>query len=308
IIRCNGNKYNPYFIYSFLRSNLFRNQTKKNGSGSAQPQLPIHAINNIAFPDICLPTQQKIAAILSSLDDKIETNNKIASVLEKMMKEIYNYWFVQFDFPDKNGKPYQASGGEMVYNPTLKREIPKGWAVKKLEDIFTITMGSSPKGHSLNENGNGIEFYQGSTDFGRLYPTIRVFTTEPVRFAKSQDILMSVRAPVGAMNIAMNDCCIGRGLAAIHHESPLFAWYTMLTFKSYFDTFNWNGTTFGSLTSDTLKEQLTVAPDKSILQMFIKKTQSVGEKLKTITMENIQLTALRDFLLPLLMNGQASVQ
>ena len=119
----------------------------------------------------------------------------------------------------------------MTYNPQLKRNIPQGWEVKKLGELFDITMGSSPKGHSLNENGKGIEFYQGSTDFGRLYPTIRVFTTAPVRFAKSQDILMSVRAPVGAMNIAMNDCCIGRGLAAIRHQSPLFAWYTMQTFK-----------------------------------------------------------------------------
>lgn len=277
-------------------------------TGSAQPKLNQENLTRIELylPDYS--TQTQIAAILSSLDDKIETNNKIASVLEKMMKEIYHYWFVQFDFPDENGKPYQSNGGKMVFNPQLKRNIPQGWEVKKLGDIFSITMGSSPKGHSLNENGKGIEFYQGSTDFGRLYPTIRVFTTAPVRFAKSQDILMSVRAPVGAMNIAMNDCCIGRGLAAIHHESPLFAWYTMQTFKLYFDTFNGNGTTFGSLTSDNLKEQLTVAPNKSILQMFIKKTQSVGEKLKTITMENIQLTALRDFLLPLLMNGQASVR
>ena len=244
---------------------------------------------------------------MKAIDTKIENNDSISSDLEAMAKLLYDYWFVQFDFPDKNGKPYKSNGGKMVWNEQLKRRIPDGWAVKPLANVFEITMGSSPVGDSLNKNHEGIEFYQGSTDFGDLYPTERVYTTAPVRFAKAQDILISVRAPVGAMNIAMNDCCIGRGLAAIHHESTLFAWCTMKTFQPYFDVFNGNGTTFGALTSDDLKQQLTVVPSDELIETYSKKVESMGEQMRLLSLENQQLSALRDFLLPMLMNGQVKV-
>ena len=127
-----------------------------------------------------------------------------------MAKEIYDYWFVQFDFPDENGKPCRTSGGAMVWCQALGREVPKGWKAGTLFDIANITMGQSPAGESYNENGDGMMFFQGSTDFGSRFQMPRVYTTAPTRFAKKKgDILMSVRAPVGALNIAMEDCCIG---------------------------------------------------------------------------------------------------
>ena len=145
------------------------------------------------------------------------------------------------------------------------------------------------------------------SDIEILAEDIRVYTSAPVRFAKAQDILMSVRAPVGDMNIAMNDCCIGRGLAAIHHESTLYAWCAMQTFKPYFDVFNGSGTTFGALTSDDLKGQVMVVPSNHILKSFIEIAEPIGEKMRLISMENQQLASLRDFLLPMLMNGQVKV-
>lgn len=132
-----------------------------------------------------------------------------------MAKQLYDYWFVQFDFLDENGKPYKSSGGKMVWNEKLKRDIPEGWNNGTLIDIANITMGQSPDGTSYNEIGEGMLFYQGSTDFGMRFPSVRQYTTAPSRFAKKGDILMSVRAPVGAVNIANNDCCIGRGLSAL---------------------------------------------------------------------------------------------
>ena len=169
-------------------------------------------------------------------------------------------------------------------------------------------MGSSPSGASLNENGDGIEFYQGSTDFGNIYPTKRVYTTAPVRFSKAQDVLLSVRAPVGTMNIAMNDCCIGRGLAAIHHFSTMFAWNTMLTFSAYFDIFNNNGTTFGALTSDDLKGQLTAVPPENLINKYHGTTIAIEKQIRNLSKENQELASLRDFLLPMLMNGQVTVK
>lgn len=260
----------------------------------------------VELPDV--NEHESIANLLSSLDAKISNNKAICSDLEAMAKLLYDYWFVQFDFPDENGKPYKSSGGKMVWNEELKREIPDGWEVKPLSDIFSITMGSSPSGASLNENGEGIEFYQGSTDFGDLYPTKRVYTTAPVRFAKAQDMLLSVRAPVGDMNIAMNDCCIGRGLAAIHHTCTLYAWCSMFSLRPYFDIYNGNGTTFGALTSDDLKGKLTVCPKESVLNSFTEKVNPISQELRLLSKETQQLTSLRNFLLPMLMNGQVKVK
>ena len=135
--------------------------------------------------------------------------------LEQMAKAIYDYWFVQFDFPNEDGKPYKSSGGNMVYNEEFKREIPEDWKVKELCNIANITMGQSPPGETYNENGNGTIFYQGCTDFGNRFPTVRKFTTAPTRFAKKNDILLSVRAPVGTLNISKEGCCIGRGAGFI---------------------------------------------------------------------------------------------
>jgi len=165
-----------------------------------------------------LSDQQKIASSLSALDSKIELNNRINAELEAMAKTIYNYWFVQFDFPDKNSKPYKSNGGEMVWNEELKREIPEGWEDGELKDIANITMGQSPLGESYNDEGKGMIFFQGCTDFGHRFPTVRKFTTQPTRYAKEGDILLSVRAPVGTLNIAKDNCCIGRGLAALNSK------------------------------------------------------------------------------------------
>ncbi|MBR3001278.1 MAG: restriction endonuclease subunit S [Oscillospiraceae bacterium] len=294
------------YLNIVLHSPYAQKYFEANASGSGQRYtLTNEIIENFPVPlpdDISI--QDDFGRLCSDIDSKISNSTAICSDLEAMVELLYDYWFVQFDFPDENGKPYKSSGGKMVWNDELKREIPAEWEVKQLSEVFDITMGSSPSGESLNTDGNGIEFYQGSTDFGDLYPSIRVYTTSPVRFAKAQDVLMSVRAPVGDMNIAMNDCCIGRGLAAIHHKSTLYTWCTMLTFKPYFDVYNGNGTTFGAVTSDDLKGQIMVVPPLNVLDMFIQKVEAVGEKLKSASIEIQQLVSLRDFLLPMLMNGQ----
>lgn len=257
-----------------------------------------------------LQTQQKIAAVLSSLDDKIALNKKINAKLEAMAKRLYDYWFVQFDYPDKNGKPYKTSGGKMVWNEVLKREIPEGWEVGALSDIANITMGQSPEGSSYNENGRGTIFYQGSTDFGIKFPTVRMFTTEPARFAQKGDILMSVRAPVGAMNIANTDCCIGRGLSAMNSKigSITYLYYIMDYFRHTFENKNGAGTTFGSITKDELFELPVVIPDSNILKQFEFVVKPIFDKQMNIGFEIQKLTNLRDRLLPLLMNGQVEVE
>ena len=227
-----------------------------------------------------------------------------------MAKTLYDYWFVQFDFPNENGKPYKSSGGKMVWNEDLKREIPEGWESRKLIDIANITMGQSPNGESYNKVQKGMIFFQGSTDFGWRFPENRVYTSAPTRCAIENDILLSVRAPIGTMNLAMYDSCIGRGLAALNSKDNFcsFLIYQMSYFKKKFDYLNSVGTTFGSLTKDDLYNLELAYPEKDILKLFESKVSYFDSKIKNNSKQNQQLMQLRDWLLPMLMNGQVKVE
>lgn len=227
-----------------------------------------------------------------------------------MAKQLYDYWFVQFDFPDENGRPYKSSGGKMVWNEKLKREIPDSWNDGIFTDIASITMGQSPDGFSYNEIGEGEIFYQGSTDFGIRFPSVRMYTTSSTRFAKQGDILMSVRAPVGAVNIANTDCCIGRGLSAINSKigSITYIYYVVHYLKVKFDNLNFAGTTFGSITKDDLFNLQIVIPPSEIVEKFEKVCCLIFDKQMEIGFEIESLTKQRDELLPLLMNGQITIE
>ena len=197
----------------------------------------------------------------------------------------------------------------MVWNEVLKRYIPNAWKDGVFADIANITMGQSPDGSSYNENGNGVVFYQGSTDFGLRFPSIRMYTTSPSRFAKRGDILMSVRAPVGAVNIANSDCCIGRGLSAINSKngSITYIYYVVHYLKVRFDSLNTAGTTFGSITKDELYNLPIVIPSDEVIKYFEAICKPIFDKHLEIGFEIEQLIKQRDKLLPLLMNGQVSV-
>ena len=310
IIKPNLDVLKSKYLMYLLMTDFYQNLLINNSKGAVQKCIFIDDLKQLPIQIPPLPTQQKIAAILSSLDDKIALNKKINAKLEAMVKRLYDYWFVQFDFPNGDGKPYKTSGGKMVWNEVLKREIPEGWEVGALSDIANITMGQSPEGSSYNENGRGTIFYQGSTDFGIRFPTVRMFTTEPARFAQKGDILMSVRAPVGAMNIANTDCCIGRGLSAMNSKigSITYLYCIMDYFRHTFENKNGAGTTFGSITKDELFELPVVIPDSNILKQFEFVVKPIFDKQMNIGFEIQKLTDLRDRLLPLLMNGQVEVE
>ena len=160
------------YLNLVLHSPYAQKYFEANASGSGQRYTLTNEIIEkfpVPMPDN-FSVQDDLGGLCSKIDSKISNNTAICSDLEAMAKLLYDYWFVQFDFPDENGKPYKSSGGKMVWNEELKREIPEGWRVKTLSEMFDITMGSSPSGDSLNESKDGIEFYQGSTDFGELSP------------------------------------------------------------------------------------------------------------------------------------------
>jgi len=307
-VRCSS-EVNTRYLSHFLKLEFVKNQINNAAVGSTMASLNTDILGRVRIALPCREIQDRIERVLSAIEEKIENNSLISIQLESMAKTLYDYWFVQFDFPDANGQPYRASGGEMVWNEQMKREIPKGWEAGCLSEVANIVMGQSPDGTSYNEDGMGMVFYQGRTDFGTRFPTPRVYTTAPTRFAKEGDILLSVRAPVGDLNIAMEDCCIGRGLAALNSKlgSQLHLLYTLSGFKQIFDVMDGNGTTFGSITKDTLFEMKVAIPHSEFLKAFEEAVSPIEQKIRACEIESRELSELRDWLLPMLMNGQATV-
>lgn len=306
----NPRKHNKYIYYNLI-SPLTQLRLQREAAGSAYKSVGVDTIKNfsIELPDDDVQAG-KIGELLFSIDKKIQLNKRIITELEEMAQTIYNYWFVQFDFPNAEGKPYRSSGGKMVWNEQSKREIPEGWGFATLADIANITMGQSPSGESYNEIGDGTVFYQGRTDFGYRYPTSRVHTTQPSRMAYKGDILLSVRAPVGDINIANENCCIGRGLAALNSKiaSNSHLFMLMKSLKPIFDVFNSNGTTFGALTKDNLYEINVIIPKSIVLNKYESIAGGIDAQIAILDEQNRELSKLRDWILPMLMNGQVVVE
>lgn len=198
---------------------------------------------------------------------------------------------------------------QTIYQQMFIDNASSDWAEGTLSDIADITMGQSPSGSSYNEDGNGTIFFQGRAEFGFRFPTVRLYTTEPKRIACANDTLMSVRAPVGDLNVAHTDCCIGRGLAAIHsknnHQS--FVLYTMLSLKKQLDVFNGEGTVFGSINRNSLNEMPLLIPSSKKLDEFEALVAPIDAAIRNNYDEIRHLEQLRDTLLPKLMSGELDV-
>ena len=230
-----------------------------------------------------LPIQRKVVSLLRNIDKKIELNNAINNNLEQQAQAIYQQMFID--------------------------NARSNWAEGTLSDIADITMGQSPSGSSYNEDGTGTIFFQGRAEFGFRFPSVRLYTTEPKRMARSNDTLMSVRAPVGDLNVAHTDCCIGRGLAAIHsknnHQS--FVLYTMFSLKKQLDVFNGEGTVFGSINRNSLNEMPILIPSSEKLDEFEALVSPMDAAIRNNYDEICRLEQLRDSLLPQLMSGELDV-
>ena len=289
---------NPIYLSYYIKSKTFQNQISSIVVGSAIPTLSQKNLANLYLKIQGSQTQQEIAGILSSLDAKIETNNKLNEKLEEMAQAIFKSWFVDFEpFKDK------------PFHETELGMIPEGWEVGSLSDIATITMGQSPCGTSYNENGEGIIFYQGRTEFGFRFPSVRLYTTAPSRFAEVGSTLMSVRAPVGDINMALLRCCIGRGVASIKSncDCDSYIYYLMKSLKKRFDIYNGEGTVFGSVGRDTLRGLLITIPPSSVISDFEMNISKIDSRIKTNELESQRLAYLRDTLLPRLMSGELIV-
>ena len=288
------------FIYYWLSQNkivaYLHNLAEQ--SVSAYPSIKASDICELEIKLPSLEYQTKAANILSSLDSKIELNRRINDNLEQQAQALFKSWFVNFE-PFKNGQFVDSELGK----------IPKGWKVGYLSEIADIIMGQSPNGSTYNENGEGIIFYQGRAEFGTRFPSIRLFTTNPTRIAPANSILISVRAPVGDINITHKECCIGRGLASAvsRTNKSAFLLYTLFSLKSDLDRFNAEGTVFGSINRKTLESLKILIPTNDIISKFEAIVASMDQQILTLHLESENLKILRDTLLPKLMSGERSV-
>ncbi len=292
-------KHNPKFIYYALYRDDFFEHMMKGSKGTKMPRGDKTQIMDFTIPNIDRIKEDKIANILSSFDSKIELNNKINKELEAMAKTLYDYWFVQFDFPDENGKPYKSSGGKMVYNQELKREIPEGWDVKDLEEICEIYQPQTISEKEMIKDGKYFVF--GANGIVGMYDKYN---------HEDSEVTITCRGnSCGTLNRTLPYSWItGNAMVVrfkddkIHNEylMQLLSWTKMDNVIT--------GSAQPQITRTNLAPLKILIPKNNILDNFSQKMEfNINLQLKNIE-QNQELAKLRDWLLPMLMNGQVRVK
>ncbi|HCE3631130.1 TPA: restriction endonuclease subunit S [Vibrio parahaemolyticus] len=304
----------PWYLLFWLISIKKTLLAKVENTGIGAGKLDTKILQELEVPLPPKPELQRLEKFCKALDDKIILNADTNQTLEQLAQAIFKSWFVDFD-PVKakmNGEQPEgmdAATASLFPEKLVESElglIPEGWSASCMGEHFNITMGQSPKGETYNEEGKGIAFFQGRRDFGFRYPDVRVYTTDPKRFAKAGDTLISVRAPVGDKNMAAIDCCIGRGVAAIKHKSDSrsFTYAFMSHIEKKLGDSGSSGTVFSSINQKELKKVSFVAPPQELIEAFHKIVDPIDQKVEVLSKESESLSSLRDTLLPKLLSGE----
>ncbi len=315
-----------FVFYSLFRDDFF-NYVMKGSKGTKMPRGDKNQVLDFPVPSYSKGIQNKIAKVLSDLDAKIELNSKINAELEAMAKLIYDYWFVQFDFPDENGKPYKSSEGQMVYNEELKRDIPEGWEVKEVEDVIDRIIdhrGKTPKklgGDWSNEDDSIIALSAKIVKGGKLRNLDQANRVNRELYDKwmsekliDGDVLMTSEAPAGEFYFiyGMTEYCLSQRLFALRANPsivlPSYFYYELSSGYGYYQIMgSLSGSTVFGIRQDVLRTIKVVVPERGIQTRFDSIVLPQLKKIKEIEKENAKLTELRDWLLPMLMNGQVTV-
>lgn len=319
LIKPNPTKVDKQFLLYAMQSEFVQKQIgASDTTGSTVSNLRIPLLKELRIP--VLKDQKAVGSVLSVLDAKIALNSRINAELEALAKTIYDYWFVQFDFPDAKGRPYKTSGGLMVWNEALKREVPAAWAVGSLDDLGQIVGGSTPSTSNPDHFGRGMipwitpkdlsdnkgkKFIaRGETDVSEAGRRSASLTLYP-----AGTVLLSSRAPVGYVAIALNPVTTNQGFKSFvptKGYGTSFVYYavarslpTIIKYAS--------GSTFVEISGGVLKSVRAVLPNKSVASAFCDLIEPIVKRQQQAELESLELTQLRDWLLPLLMNGQVSV-
>ena len=322
LVRCKEGLLDPNFCYYLISSSIVRQQLS---AGAQQTKIRHTSPDKIKDCTVWVPEfeeQKKIGRILSDIDEKIILNRQINDNLEAMAKQLYDYWFVQFDFPNEEGKPYKSSGGAMVWNEKLKREIPQGWSVLSVNDIAASVRGVSYAKEDMVDSNNGVLVLRGNNiqDNHLIYDSNVAyipssFVSEEQRI-RPLDIIMTMssgsKEHIGksAMFQFASEDTFGAFLtkftAKEHCAYLLFNLFNSQYFKAKIKSIAC-GTGINNLTNQTFDEIYIVMPEDKLLLEFDKRQSQIFAEIGLIEKSNVELTKQRDELLPLLMNGQATV-
>jgi type I restriction enzyme S subunit len=327
--RLNQNKIIPLFAFYWFSSKWMQRLILQRNIGSTVPLINLSVLRKLP---IWYPKDLKIQALivnlLEGLNEKIELNNRINRELEAMANLIYDYWFVQFEFPSealaKDGipQPYKSSGGPMVYNEQLKREIPEGWEDGSFEDIGEIVGGSTPSKrikdnfiiesgtpwitpNDLSNNTNNKYITRGENDV-----TEKGIKSASLRIMPPGTILLTSRAPIGYTAISREPTTTNQGFKSIVPNkgfSTEFVFYTVRLYIKAMIQYA-SGSTFKEISGGTLKTLKIAIPPIDLVKSFTKRVSPIFQKQDLLERENQKLAELRDWLLPMLMNGQVTIK
>lgn len=318
-VRIEKQKLYPDYAFYWFTSPWMIDTIQKRNVGSTVPLINLSIVRGLP---ICVPeniqTQKSIAKVLSDLDAKIELNNLINQELEAMAKTLYDYWFVQFDFPNEQGKPYKSSGGKMVYNEELKREIPEGWEVKKIKDFAKTGSGGTPlKSKKEFYDGGNIPWINSGEVNEPFIVSAQKYITQvgldnsSAKIFKKGTILMAMYgATAGKVSFMDIEACTNQAICAINPKKDFYRTFTKLGLE---DLYKYlvnlsSGSARDNLSQDKIRELKFVIPNNNLIEQFDKMVSSSMEKILINMKQNQQLTNLRNWLLPMLMNGQVTVR
>lgn len=305
-----------YLLYAYLSPAFQQRIVANTITGATVDRIALNEMPNFPIRIPGMEEQKKVAGLLKDVDAKIDCNNRINAELEAMAKTLYDYWFVQFDFPNFNGKPYKSAGGKMVYNATLKREIPLGWHDSSVLAVADLLGGGTPKKKKSEYWSGDIPFFTPTDADGTIFKfsTADYITDEGLKGSSTKlfgkhTVFITARGSVGRLvlagvDMAMNQSCYAlRAKAGISHVFLFFLAKELihhLHVKS-------SGSVFDSIVSNDIELTKLVIPEAEVIEKFAVVVEPAFEKIANNTKENQQLAQLRDWLLPLLMNGQATV-
>lgn len=315
VLRSNGEHVYPPFLRWLVRGQEWWEEVRKFiNVGAVFDSLRCRDIPKFELPIPPKAHQKQIASMLDALDDRIQLLRETNATLEAMAQALFKSWFLDFDpvHAKAEGRTPEGMDAETAalfpaeFEESELGMIPKGWKVETIGGAFNLTMGQSPPGDTYNDSCNGLPFFQGRTDFGIRYPENRKYCTTPTRIAQPHDTLISVRAPVGDINMAWEKCCIGRGVAAARHISGYisFTHYCLKSIQHKISAFDDSGTVFGSITKKQFENIIFLMPSEQAVSAFEQRANGFDESIKNNTAKIRTLTALRETLLPRLISGR----
>lgn len=311
-----NNNENKYFVKYVLSTKEFQKYMMLVAHGSTIKNFAPSQIVDYEFEEPA--NKDEIAFFLKLIDDKIENNSKINKKLEQMAKTIYDYWFLQFEFPNDDGKPYKSSGGKMVWNEELKKEIPEGWKCKKIAEIEdNIVTGKTPSTKDeKNFNGN-IPFITIDDIRQGLYVsnTVRTLSEKGAhsqikKYIPKDSICVTCIATVGLVGITTKDSQTNQQINSVICKKKNNLYYLVNAIKEYFEYSSGakSGNIFDNMNKEDFASIKLIYPTEDVLEKYKDKVKSIYNKIKNCILENEELIKLREYLLPLLMNGQVKIE